>query len=112
MYRAIVTNYGYKKTADGIKYVPGFKSFIGKDATEAINEIADKWYFKKVMDCIGLNGYRNITMWRNEHHIEIICKTDSVGDIINERISPSQASWIVEDIFLYVNRPQKGQGFY
>ena len=59
------------------------------------------------MDCVGLNGYRNITMWRNEHHIEIICKTDSVGDVISERISPSQASWIVEDIFLYESCPKK-----
>ena len=46
------------------------------------------------MDCVGLNGYRNITMWRNEHHIEIICKTD------------------VEDIFLYESCPKKGQEFY
>ena len=72
-----------KITADGFKQVPGFKSFIGKDATEAINEIADKRSFIKVMDCIGLKGYRNITMWCNERHIEIICKTDSVDDIIN-----------------------------
>ena len=101
-----------KITADGFKQVPGFKSFIGKDATEAINEIADKRSFRKVMDCVGLNGYRNITMWRNEHYIEIICKTDSVDAVISECISPSQASWIVEDIFLYESRPQKGQGFY
>ena len=64
------------------------------------------------MDCVGLNGYRNITMWRNEHHIEIICKTDCVDDVISERISPSQASWIVEDIFLYESCPKKGQEFY
>lgn len=101
-----------KITADGIEHVPSFKSYIGKDATEAINEIAEKRSFIKVMDCIGLNGYRNITMWRNERHIEIICKTDCMDDVISERISPSQASWIVEDIFLYESCPKKGQEFY
>ena len=64
------------------------------------------------MDCVGLNGYRNITMWGSYHHIEIICKTNSVDDILSERISPSQANWTVEDIFLYEDRPKMGQGFY
>ena len=51
-------------TADGgIKHVPSFKSFIGKDATKTIEAIAKYLSYKKVMDCIGLNGYRNITMW-------------------------------------------------
>ena len=100
-------------TADGeIKHVPSFKSFIGKDATKTIEAIAKYLSYKKVMDCIGLNGYRNITMWCNEKHIEIICKTNSVDDILSERISPSQANWTVEDIFLYEDRPKMGQGFY
>lgn len=100
-------------TADGgIKHVPSFKSFIGKDATKTIEAIAKYLSYKKVMDCIGFNGYRNITMWGSYHHIEIICKTNSVDDILSERISPSQANWTVEDIFLYEDRPQMGQGFY
>ena len=99
-------------TAGGIEHAPSFKSYIGKDATEAINEIAEKRSFIKVMDCIGLNGYRNITMWRNERHIEIICKTDCMDDVISERISPSQAIWTVEDIFLYEDHPKSGHGFY
>ena len=112
MYRVIVKTMPIRVTAGGIEHVPSFKSYIGKDATEAINEIAEKRSFIKVMDCIGLNGYRNITMWRNERHIEIICKTNSVDDILSERISPSQANWTVEDIFLYEDRPKMGQGFY
>ena len=101
-----------KVTKDGVRVVRSFKSYIGKDVIETINELEEKRSFIKVMDCVGLNGYRNITMWRNEHHIEIICKTDSVGDVISERISPSQASWIVEDIFLYESCPKKRQEFY
>ena len=101
-----------KVTKDGVRVVRSFKSYIGKDVIETIKELEEKRSFIKVMDCVGLNGYRNITMWRNEHHIEIICKTDCVDDVISERISPSQASWIVEDIFLYESRPQKGQEFY
>ena len=101
-----------KVTKDGVRVVRSFKSYIGKYVTETINELEEKRSFIKVMDSDGLNGYRNITMWRNEHHIEIICKTDCVDDVISERISPSQASWIVEDIFLYESRPQKGQEFY
>ena len=101
-----------KVTKDGVRVVRSFKSYIGKYVIETINELEEKRSFIKVMDCVGLNGYRNITMWRNEHHIEIICKTDCVDDVISERISPSQASWIVEDIFLYKSRPQKGQEFY
>jgi hypothetical protein len=101
-----------KVTKDGVRVVRSFKSYIGKYVIETINELEEKRSFIKVMDCVGLNGYRNITMWRNEHHIEIICKTDCVDDVISERISPSQASWIVEDIFLYESRPQKGQEFY
>ena len=101
-----------KVTKDGVRVVRSFKSYIGKYVIETINELEEKRSFIKVMDCVGLNGYRNITMWRNEHHIENICKTDCVDDVISERISPSQASWIVEDIFLYESRPQKGQEFY
>ena len=101
-----------KVTKDGVRVVRSFKSYIGKYVIETINELEEKRSFIKVMDCVGLNGYRNITMWCNEKHIEIICKTNSVDDILSERISPSQASWIVEDIFLYESRPQKGQEFY
>lgn len=99
-------------TGDGIKPAHGFKFYIGKDANESMEEITKERSYKNVLDCIGLNGYRNITMWGNGHHIEIICKTDCVDDIVNKRIDPSQASWTVEDIFLYDDRPKKGYGFY
>lgn len=101
-----------KLTAEGVRFAHDFKSYIGKDANESIEEISKERSYNKVLDCIGLNGYRNIMMWGNEHHIEILCKTDCVDDIVNERISPSQASWTIEDIFLYEDRPKMGHGFY
>ena len=70
-----------KVTKDGVRVVRSFKSYIGKYVIETINELEEKRSFIKVMDCVGLNGYRNITMWRNEHHIEIICKTEDKNSI-------------------------------
>ena len=97
---------------DGIKSVPGLKSYIGKDVDLSIEQITKDWSFKKVCDCIGLSGYRNITMMKMERQIEIICETENRGDIINDSIAPSEAKWVILDIFDYWYRPKEGKGFY
>ena len=97
---------------DGIKTVPGLISYIGKDVESSIEQISKDWSFKKVCDCIGLNGYRNITMMKLERRIEIICETKNREEIINDSIAPSEAKWVILDIFEYWYRPKEGKGFY
>ena len=59
-----------KITGDGrVISVPGLKSYIGKDVDPSIEQITKDWSFKKVCDCIGLSGYRNITMMKMERQI-------------------------------------------
>ncbi len=101
-----------KITKDGIKSVPGLKSYIGKDVESSIEQITKDWSFKKVCDCIGLNGYRNITMMKTERCIGIICDTKNREEIINDSIAPSEAKWVILDIFEYWYRPKEGKGFY
>lgn len=97
---------------DGIKSVPGLKSYIGKDVDPSIEQITKDWSFRKVSDCIGISGYRNITMMALERCIVIICETENREDIINDSIAPSRVKWVILDIFDYLYRPQKGKWFY
>jgi len=97
---------------DGIKSVPGLKSYIGKDVDPSIEQITKDWSFKKVCDCIGLSGYRNITMMKMERQIEIICETENREEIINKSLAPSEVKWVIVDIFDYWYRPKEGKGFY
>jgi hypothetical protein len=101
-----------KTYKDGIKSVPGLKSYIGKDVNSSIEQITKDWSFIKVCDCIGLSGYRNITMMKVERRIEIICETENREEIINDSIAPSGVKWVIMDIFNYWYRPEKGKGFY
>ena len=101
-----------KITKDGIKSVPGLKSYIGKDVDPSIEQITKDRFFRKVSDCIGISGYRNITMMALERCIEIICETENREDIINDSIAPSEAKWVILDIFDYWYRPKEGKGFY
>ena len=101
-----------KITKDGIKSVPGVKSYIGKDVDSSIDQITKDWYYRKVSDCIGYSGYRNIIMTKLEQRIEIICDTDSREEILKDEIAPSGANWIILDIFEYITRARDGKGFY
>ena len=97
---------------DGIKSVPGLKSYIGKDVESSIEQITKDWSFRKVCDCIGYSGYRNITMMNLEKRIEIICETENREEIVNDSIAPHAVKWVIMDIFNYWYRPIKGKGFY
>lgn len=97
---------------DGIKSVPGLKSYIGKDVDPSIEQITKDRSFRKVSDCIGISGYRNITMMALERCIEIICETKNREEIINDSIAPSRVKWVILDIFDYWYRPKEGKGFY
>lgn len=99
-------------TKDGIETVPGLKSYIGKDVESSIEQISKDWSFIKVCDCIGLSGYRNITMMKSERRIEIICETENREEIINDSIAPSDVKWVILDIFDYWYRPKESKGFY
>lgn len=99
-------------TKDGIISVPGLKSYIGKEVESSIQQITEDWSFTKLCDCIGLSGYRNITMVDMERRIEIICETENRENIVNDSIAPSEVKWVILDIFDYLYRPQKGKGFY
>lgn len=101
-----------KYTKDGFKFVPGLTSHIGKDADDAVRQIEKDSSYRKVCDCIGFSGYRNITMMRLERRIEIVCETDNREDIANDEIPPHEVKWTVLDIFQYYNYPIKGKGFY
>ena len=99
-------------TKDGIKHVPGPKSYIGKDADVAVKQLEKDLHYKKVCDCIGYSGYRIITMMSLEKRIEIICETDNREEIANDTIPPHEVKWVILDIFKYWNRPIEGKGFY
>lgn len=99
-------------TKDGFKRVPSLESFIGKDAEVAITQIKDQRHFIKVADCIGIIGYRNITMMREGSRLEIVCNTDRAKEVTNESIAPSEAEWHVIDIFVYEERPKPQKGRY
>ena len=101
-----------KITKDGIKTVPGLKSYIGKDVESSIEHISKDWSFIKICDCIGFSGYRSITMMKSESRIEIICGTENREEIINDSIAPSGVKWVIMDIFNYWYRPKEGKGFY
>ena len=102
-----------KITGDGrVISVPGLKSYIGMDVDPSIKQITKDWSFKKVCDCIGLSGYRNITMMKMERQIEIICETENREEIINKSLAPSEVKWVIVDIFDYWYRPKEGKGFY
>lgn len=99
-------------TKDGIISVPGLESYIGKEVESSIQQITKDWYFTKLCDCIGLSGYRNITMMTSERRVEIICETENREEIINDSIAPSEVKWVILDIFDYLYRPQEGKRFY
>ena len=102
-----------KITGDGrVISVWGLQSYIGKDVDPSIEQITKDCSFRKVSDCIGISGYRNITMMALDRCIEIICETENREDIINDSIAPSRVKWVILDIFDYLYRPQKGKGFY
>jgi hypothetical protein len=102
-----------KITKDGVvTSAPGPSSYIGKDADNSVKRISKDWSYKKVCDCIGCCGYRNITMVKMETRLEIICETDNREEIVKESIAPHEAKWIILDIFKYRNRPTEGKGFY
>ena len=77
-----------------------------------LKKIEERLSYVKNADCIGVNGYRNITMRKLGKHIEIVCKTEDMKDVAAKRIWPSQTDWYVMDIFVYDERPPKGKGFY
>ena len=99
-------------TKDGLTIVPSLSSFIGKEASSSIEVIIEKLHYKKVMDCIGIKGFRNITLVGSERHIDVVCKTDSFEEVINESIAPHEAEWKIIDIFEYIDMPKSKKGFY
>ena len=101
-----------KITEKGIENVPSLRSFIGKEVNFSIKEITEKLHYNEVTDCIGIKGYRNITLIRIGQRIDIICKTDSSEEVINESLAPHEAEWTIIDIFEYVERPKPTKGFY
>ena len=100
---------GVKITKNGIRVIPSLKSYIGKDADETINSFMEHRHCIKVTDCIGINGFRNVTLMNTEKRFEIVCETlEAVGDEIkNETTAPSEVDWRVLDIFEYKAVPRK-----
>ena len=88
------------------------KSFIGKDANESINQIKERLNYQRVTDCIGIMGYRNITMICGEWRIDIVCETSKANEVLNESIAPSEVNWRIIDIFEYEDKPTPGKGYY
>lgn len=88
------------------------KNYIGKDADEAIKQIKDQRKYIKVADCIGIIGYRNITLMREGFRLEIVCETDRADEVLNESLAPSEVEWHIIDIFEYEDRPKPGKGWY
>ena len=86
--------------------------YIGKAVNSSIEQITKELSFRKISDCIGYSGYRNITMTKSEQRIDIICDTDSRDEILKDELAPSGANWIIIDIFEYIIRPKQGKGFY
>ena len=84
-------------TKDGIISVLGLKSYIGKGVDPSIEQITKDWSFKKVCDCIGLSGYRNITMMKMERQIEIICETENREEIINKMTMIMEAESLTKE---------------
>ena len=80
-------------------------SYIGKDADEAICQIIENRKCLKISDCIGFNGYRNVTFLRKGERIEFVCETDKANEVVDEIIAPSEADWRVMDIFVYTEDP-------
>lgn len=107
-------NMGVKITKNGIRVIPSLKSYIGKDADEVINSFIERRHCIKITDCIGINGFRNITVVGVEKRFDIVCETiETVADeIINDKIAPSEVDWRVLDIFEYNERPISRKGFY
>jgi len=105
---------GVKITKDGVKVIPSLKSYIGKDADEAINSIIKHRNYIKETDCIGINGFRNITLIGAYKRFEIICETvEAVAhEIINDSIAPSEVDWKVMEIFEYNEKPVPKKEFY
>jgi hypothetical protein len=99
-------------TGKGTK--PSLKEYIGRDADETVNSIMESRHCIKLTDCIGINGFRNITLVGLEKRFDIICETIGTvaNDIINDKIAPSEVDWQVLDIFEYWERPKSGKGFY
>ena len=101
-----------KITGNGTKHIPSLKSYIGKDANEAINQIQEISKRVVVTDCIGYNGHRIVTLMGNEKRIEIVCETNKADDVLNESIDPSEAEWRIIDIFEFSERPIPKKGYY
>lgn len=101
-----------KFTENGTKHIPSLKSYIGKDANEAINQIQEKNKRVVVTDCIGYNGHRIVTLMGSEKRIEIVCETNEADDVLNESIAPSKAEWRIIDIFEFSERPIPKKGYY
>lgn len=101
-----------KFTENGTKHIPSLKSYIGKDANEAISQIQEISNRVVVTDCIGYNGHRIVTLMGNEKRIEIVCVTNKADDVLNESIAPSKAEWRIIDIFEFSERPIPKKGYY
>ena len=97
---------------NGIESIPGLKSYIGKDVDPSIEQITKDLSFKKVCDCIGFSGFRNITLMKLGRRIEIISETENREDIVNDSIAPSEVKWVILDIFDYRYQPKEGKGFH
>ena len=80
-------------------------SYIGKDADEAICQIIEDRKCLKITDCIGYNGYREVTLMHSGERIEFVCETDKANEVVDEIIAPSEADWRVMDIFVYTEDP-------
>ena len=87
-------------------------TYIGKDADEAIYQIIENRNCLKVTDCIGYNGYRNVTLMRKGERIEFVCETDKANEVVNEIIAPSEADWRVMDVFVYNEEPLPPKKFH
>lgn len=99
-----------KITADGIVMFPDLENYIGKDVDPSIEELTKDWRFKKVGNCMGYSGYRNIRMMALDRQIEIICEPENREEFINKRLDPSKVKWVIVDIFAYWYRPYGNTG--